>query len=699
MLKAGRWLSFKLSSSKQYTVGRKHEDSGDDGRSRKSSSGLQRLGGWLRSFARQQSMAPQSAVNKRRRQNQGSEQFGGYVPKPGDHQFLKAFMSGDLNSLNLCLQMLGTAGKCTWPGRPSKVSIHEWVQHFGEIAKDAEDTGAVVLSASELARAFTCLKQIAARPRLELSGRCFEEEDFETLLAGDLQEGHSQVRIAQALACRLVRGTAAAADPNQVADTTAAQSVLAANDAVTKAAVAVARMDRVKESVHCHRQMSLSAAVPHALEVVLDGVSPAVRLVRATVRNAKHGIYSDVCSDLHLLWSLLALEPVTTMHACLMVESPAAEMLGFLMRRLARGLVGAQMSGEPSNPDMVWALVLTLRICGDLAHVYNVAGSALTVQMDRHVLLGRSHSPGIKEAFARDGKHNEVQVMRPGAAGPECPAKSRDGSPGLVLQVVRERSVVLAMAPLAMMSSDEPGSVSILNAVWELLDMCVLPDAATLRPALRQLAATAGLPTQQQQKKPKKLTLRPRTAEELATQEAGRIRPKVAGYTETRRAFQSLAACLQRAGDGAGKERRRCAALFGAMFIAERAAKEQIGVYGQDKEAEACCQSCNQLFDELRPSFKALVKRAVDKRHAVEKPGSSWRRAQIAGDATREAEIKEMRRSCFLAEEQWFELLAEDSSDDENGSDAGSDAASIMDVTSTIRSEYTMLPKVTDLLQ
>eukprot|EP00435_Cladocopium_sp_Y103_P017926 s1577_g4.t1 len=204
-----------------------------------------------------------------------------------------------------------------------------------------------------LKRAFVLLQKLTAEPRRQLGdsevkpatpkAKGHVQPGENVVIFTDFEEAPHQVAWAKTLGERLVRGTEAAA--------------------------------LTRESVR--------HALPETVAKALDGLSPALRLVRAAARAAQRGLWLDASAELRCLWGLSALEPQAVQLALTGAKQSAGRHLGFVIRCASRKILGDEGT-SPSSADQEEMLLLALLLTQELGR-------------QRHGMQGRA-AAGLEEA-------------------------------------------------------------------------------------------------------------------------------------------------------------------------------------------------------------------------------------------------------------------------------------------------------------
>eukprot|EP00933_Yihiella_yeosuensis_P005117 TRINITY_DN109567_c0_g1_i1.p1 TRINITY_DN109567_c0_g1~~TRINITY_DN109567_c0_g1_i1.p1 ORF type:complete len:815 (-),score=144.52 TRINITY_DN109567_c0_g1_i1:394-2751(-) len=688
---------------------------------------LGQLRGWMKTLARQptiQRIDVQPAVDD----DLVIAEFSDYKANRHAHQFLHAFIAGDLEALEACLNQLNDDhGDASFVAlaKDGKVTLKDWLHYFMDHGGSRRgrsmhyrhgraQRGGQAENAGMLGRTFELLRILTTAPRLQLgeqrpeeameeisgktlykvvvfrdlgatkshpkfkkngqgkkgssSAKSKESAELAWLIFADFQEARSQVRRALNVSRRLVRGTSAA--------------------------------DTVEERMERGSSIKLSEKrVAQEVEAALDSVSPTVRILRAALRHARQGFHSEVCEELQLVWSLFSLEPKVTLEACVSANPPAAHVLGQVVRSTARAML--RDSGGPTKivpREIIDTMAAALNLCAEIMRVskYIVAeierekleAVEKTKQSKKtNRLKAELHSHGEKfvTLLGRVGKHQGSDVKSKDVAKlvTEKDSHASQFSPEAVLRQIRERTLVLAMLPFSLCSSDAPALSALLAVTWQILDACNLPQKEVMKPLLDSVAEACGFT---QKIRAASLT-RSRTRDEisgqlrrpahtpLTLQSRGRqqmtrvVKPE--NTPQANEAIEELIEALNTPDEKVAEQRKIFTALYGGSVLVEWFAQEQLRLAGPNDVTRTCLAGTATLADLIQPVMaKMLSSGVVAVTPCPADAPSRARHKQICADPELIAQVREARRSMdYAAEHMWFEMLrGEKDSDDESDS-------------------------------
>eukprot|EP00933_Yihiella_yeosuensis_P001701 TRINITY_DN10285_c0_g1_i1.p1 TRINITY_DN10285_c0_g1~~TRINITY_DN10285_c0_g1_i1.p1 ORF type:complete len:733 (-),score=111.89 TRINITY_DN10285_c0_g1_i1:239-2437(-) len=621
--------------------------------------------------------------------------FGRYKADNDSHLFLWAYFNGELKCLQACLDELKDAhGQRSFLAlaNSSKVTITEWLSYFNNhLAKNPGGRLAEFVTGTReqrgiLGRAFFLLYSLTAMPRIRTLQVITEDTNAETIEESitfvDFNAIEPQVERAWAVSRRLVRGTA----------------------------------------VDNHSELPTDKKV----DVALDGVSPAHRLMRAASRHAKQCNFEEVREDLKHLWDLFFLEPAVTIHTFISARPPAAPSLGFVLRTTAKALIQ-----DSSYEGAMDALVMALSLCVELMNV-----SAQIVQQKENI-RGQKTAAGKFltkfMVFARLSSKAKVCSEADQALAHELATRSKKDlletdDRKVTMSLLQERSIVLTMAVLSGSSEDER-IASVFGSCWKLIDALELPESKTMRPLLEVLAKLCGFSQQVENEGIKKATsdgqaLKATMAKKQTIKRSGtavgkgakkakrlgssaavqapktnptaldqflrqdrdehdRVKNGVESSSTQRivdwpplEALKDLHQAMTRnAKESVLEQRQDCAILYGILTLVDKLVQDQIFWYGHTDATKDLQAVASEIADLLsKPAAKNLLMPQAAPQ-AREATGSRRRRCML--DPVLKAEIGEFRRSlCHeSASATWYELCAagqdysdsdEEASDDEN---------------------------------
>ncbi|CAE7514736.1 unnamed protein product [Symbiodinium sp. CCMP2456] len=597
------------------------------------------------------------------------------------NHFLAAYLNGELDILDRCLQACvdkhGKGAYLAIAKEPGELTLEEWLQMYSapKMMRKLQELHHEVYEEEQLRRAFTLLQNLTAGPRLQLGERRPEmastkgprrvrgQSSGMVIIFADFEEGASQVRWAKALGQRLVRGTEAASSGRE----------------------------------------SVRNALTDTVAKALDGLSPVLRLARAAARWVQRGLFEEASNELRLLWALAALEPKAAGAAFFDDRRPAARHLGFAIRVVCRAIVADQ--GRPLSVQKAETLFLALQLSAEFCRHRRL--QMLTEK--REEAEKEATLPGAPRfpALPKLGK-DRVEHIEP-----------TDEGDAALLECLQAKTLILATAALSALlpcaaacasdksvqGDDEETTTEtrcqlasqLLAASWRILDQAGLPGAAQLRPALCELATAAGItrPAAFKQDQEASLALRaaavasgssevkisksllrparvphagllqilasvkedaPKPARSFAlVAKRGRtherpVQPKATVIAQARAGLEKVTSCVSAKGEET-EQLLRCAVLYGGPFLADRLSRD----------LPECQEPARCLFEKLRPVLQREVGDAVQVQDGgvsvTPVEGRTRRKAQIAGNSSRLAELREVRRSWDAETEmQWQQL-------------------------------------------
>jgi len=595
------------------------------------------------------------------------------------NHFLAAYLNGELDILDRCLQACvdkhGRGAYLAIAKEPGELTLEEWLQMYSapKMMRKLQELHHEVYEEEQLRRAFTLLQNLTAGPRLQLGERRPEmastkgprrargQSSGMVIIFADFEEGSSQVHWAKALGQRLVRGTEAASSGRE----------------------------------------SVRNALTDTVAKALDGLSPVLRLARAAARWVQRGLFEEASGELRLLWALAALEPKAAGAAFFDDRRPAARHLGFAIRVVCRAIVAGQ--GRPLSLQKAETLLLALQLCAEFCRHRRL--QRLTEKREEEATLpGAPRFPALPKLGKDRAEHIE-------------PADEGDAAP---LECLQAKTLILATAALSALlpcaaacTSDKSAqgddeetttetrcqlASQLLAASWRILDQAGFPGAATLRPALCELATAAGItrPAAFKQDQEASLALRaaavasgssevkisksllrparvpdagllqllasvkedapkpaksfPLVAKRGRTHERP-VQPKATVIAQAHAGLDKVTSCVSAKGEET-EQLLRCAVLYGGPFLADRLSRD----------LPECQEPARRLFEQLRPVLQREVGDAVQVQEGggvsvTPVEGRTRRKAQIAGNSSRLAELREVRRSWDAETEmQWQQL-------------------------------------------
>jgi len=554
------------------------------------------------------------------------------------NHFLAAYLTGDLDVLDSCLQAsAGQHGKRSFIAiaqERGEISLDDWLRtfHATSMKKKLKEMSGVSYQEDLLRRAFVVLQHLTADPRRQLGDRSKEAKntkgkpaDQNVVIFTDFEEAPHQVLWAKRLGERLVRGTEAA--------------VL--------------------------NRESVRTALSETLAKALDGVDPALRLARAAARAARRGLWLDTSAELRCLWALSALEPEAVHQALVSSKHPGGRYLGFVIRHACRKILSDQGT-SPSSADQEETLLLGLLLAKE---------------------LGRQHRSITAKGVASMGSQEVADSTLMDALQP----KSFLLSLAVIIHLL-DREVIPRDDQICGNAFWQKLASQLLGTLWPLVDQAY--ESSPLRLQLAQLARATGLspPSRDCDEANSPLALRaaavasgshkahlgqhlPRPArvpeEGLgplmaieatpATAPASSLRTRNRDKLQTddakraEEALDQVCTCLEEM-EETTPALFKSLVFYGAPFLADRLVRD----------FPSCQEKAKSLIGQLKD---ALVEVGAAEADALEASPSRHRRRQIGGNNAREAEIREVRRSWDAEMEmQWFDLLrlSADSEDDDD---------------------------------
>lgn len=234
---------------------------------------------------------------------------------------------------------------------------------------------------------------------------------------------------------------------------------------------------------------------------------------------------------------------------------------------------------------------------------------------------------------------------------------------GYVLDVIERRSVVFALLTLEVLPASDPALASILAATWNFLDECHEPEIEVMRPLLLKLAAIAGFDLKRN----------------AYFAEVSRSSPYNGGMNifhwkdeapiNLSQILEATTTLLQTKTKVAVlKQRKDTLVLYGATLLVGCIVKEHLRAFNET----SACFDAQRFCDLLKPHLLEIVAlRSGLHTNAAASRTIKRKHGQICGDVTKEAEVRELRRSLFGETElRWKELSTECES---NGSEESDD--------------------------
>ncbi|CAJ1413924.1 unnamed protein product [Effrenium voratum] len=539
------------------------------------------------------------------------------------NHFLAAFLTGDLEVLDHCLQACASQhGQRAFVAmaKEGEITLAQWLRVFRATAikKTLQELGDCYEEES-LQRAFLLLQRLTALPRQQIgedrpersrAERPGGKRSMPVVIFTDFEEARHQVFWSEALAQRLVRGTAAEALGRE----------------------------------------SVRRALPETLAKALDGLSPALRLSRAAARHCQRGLFQQAGQELRLLWALSALEPLE-----LASSLGAARHLGYVIRCAARAILAE--GADPAAPcavDEEETLLLALKLAQEL---HRQRHHMKEPPASDSALFGALEPRSLVLALAVLGPLLDRELVTRGEqlCGPELWQRIASQLLGAwqLLEDLPGAELRPLMADLARLAGLAPPWVHAGQAPLALR-VAAAASGSHQAKLSQHLVRPARVP-------PEGLEALLSPAPKMSAAASRRAKPLKAapGTEQARDALEKVIASLDDAEEAGAKGFARCAVLHGVPFLAERLAKDFPG----------CLDVAKRLLAQLRAPMQEVC------REKPEAEGSQLgRRRQVCGSAVLEAELREVRRSWNgEMEVQWFEFLRLADSEDAERSDLDSE--------------------------
>lgn len=365
---------------------------------------------------------------------------------------------------------------------------------------------------------------------------------------------------------------------------------------------------------------------------------PVLRLARAAERNAKSKMFEEAAVEAALLLDLVRMEPVQVLKTCLASERPGA-----VDRLAAAAAAATERLGEVAadwgnfDPEAVKVLARCLEFFAELSRCHAAVKSieqGLQKPKLPSLLQHRSKvgQMPVFETAIRAQYYLDKSAKGPQAASevaPKTNSSQKVWAPGPWLEAFTTSALLSALSLVAVLPAAEASAV--LSPAWAFLDSVGVPGAEALRPRLWALAGELGL-------------LEERRITE-ACNEAIFAR------------LLELSSAIRQEGLG------RCAALYGAAFLTQRAQWTL-----RTRSLRGGSRVARSIRDEVAPFLRELASQD-EASCGQEPPAPRRRRGHVEVE-----EVRTMRRGSVNwsaeAEVAWSQLRSTDS---EGESEAGLD--------------------------